>query len=122
MIKKLLSCVLTAVLILGISGCKSDNEESSEASAEIIETTTVTTTTETTEETTLETEPEYTGRSPYGDLAIGFAEGDVALCVRHDLKLPTKMGSTDITWKSRWNCNKTCCTLLSCNPYSNINC
>ena len=100
MIKKILSCVLTAVLILGISGCKSDNEESSETSSEIIETTTVTTTTETTEETTLETEPEYTGRSPYGDLAIGFAEGDVALCVRHDLKLPTKMGSTDITWKS----------------------
>ena len=100
MIKKILCCVLTAAFVLGISGCKSDNEESSEASAEIIETTTVTTTTETTEETTLETEPEYTGRSPYGDLAIGFAEGDVALCVRHDLKLPTKMGSTDITWKS----------------------
>ena len=100
MIKKFMCCLLTAAVVLALSACSSGGEESSEASAEIIETTTVTTTTETTEETTLETEPEYTGRSPYGDLAIGFAEGDVALCVRHDLKLPTKMGSTDITWKS----------------------
>ena len=93
--------MLTAAFVLGISGCSAETEESSEVSSEIIETTTtVTTTTETTEETTAETEPEYTGKSPYGDLAIGYAEGDVALCVRHDLKLPAKMGSTDITWKS----------------------
>ena len=100
MIKKFMCCLLTAAFVLALSACSSGDEESSEASSETIETTTVTTTTETSEETTLETEPEYTGRSPYGDLAIGFAEGDVALCVRHDLKLPTKMGSTDITWKS----------------------
>ena len=100
MIKKFMCCLLTAAVVLALSACSSGGEESSEVSSETIETTTVSTTTETSEETTLETEPEYTGRSPYGDLAIGFAEGDVALCVRHDLKLPTKMGSTDITWKS----------------------
>ena len=100
MIKKFMCCLLTAAVVLALSACSSGGEESSEVSSETIETTTVTTATETSEETTLETEPEYTGNSPYGDLAIGFAEGDVALCVRHDLKLPTKMGSTDITWKS----------------------
>ena len=101
--KKIMCCLLTAAFVLGVSGCSSQTEESSEVSTEIIETTTtaaVTTTTETTEETTVETEPEYTGNNPYGDLKIGYAEGDVALCVRHDLKLPAKMGSTDITWKS----------------------
>ena len=100
MIKKFMCCLLIAAFVLALSACSSGDEESSEVSSETIETTTVTTATETSEETTLETEPEYTGNSPYGDLAIGFAEGDVALCVRHDLKLPTKMGSTDITWKS----------------------
>ena len=100
MIKKFMCCLLTAAFVLALSACSSGGEESSEVSSETIETTTVTTTTETSEETTLETEPEYTGKNPYGDLEIGFADGDVALCVRHDLKLPTKMGSTDITWKS----------------------
>lgn len=100
MIKKFMCCLLTAAFVLALSACSSGDEESSEVSSETIETTTVTTSTETSEETTLETEPEYTGNSPYSDLEIGFAEGDVALCVRHDLKLPTKMGSTDITWKS----------------------
>lgn len=93
-------CLLTAAVVLALSACSSGGEESSEVSSETIETTTVTTTTETSEETTLETEPEYTGKNPYGDLEIGFADGDVALCVRHDLKLPAKMGSTDVTWKS----------------------
>lgn len=100
MIKKFMCCLLTAAFVLALSACSSGDEESSEVSSETIETTTVTTATETSEETTLETEPEYTGNSPYGDLEIGFAEGDVALCVRQNLKLPAKMGSTDVTWKS----------------------
>lgn len=100
MIKRLMCCLLTAAFVLAVSGCNSENEESSEVSSGVVETTTVTTATETSEETTLETEPEYTGNNPYGDLEIGFAEGDVALCVRHDLKLPSKIGSTEITWKS----------------------
>ena len=69
--KKIMCCLLTAAFVLGVSGCSSETEESSEVSTEIIETTTtatVTTTTETTEETTVETEPEYTGNNPYGDL------------------------------------------------------
>ena len=100
MIKKFMCCLLIAAFVLALSACSSGDEESSEVSSETIETTTVTTATETSEETTLDTEPEYTGNSPYGDLEIGFAEGDVALCVRQNLKLPAKMGSTDVTWKS----------------------